>query len=161
MDRIAGWLERNRPPDRPPAVLHGDFHLDNCLFDAREPRLRAVIDWEMATIGDPLLDLGLLLALWGERPLAHPAMPTLQAVSPAAGAPDRDRLLARYEGAVGHQVHHLRYYRCLALFKLAAIVEAAWSQYLAGELRTDYAAALGRDVPALLAEACATAGLPA
>jgi len=50
---------------------------------------------------------------------------------------------------------------CLALFKLAAIVEAAWSQYLAGELRTDYAAALGRDVPALLAEACATAGLPA
>ena len=49
----------------------------------------------------------------------------------------------------------MRYYRCLALFKLAAIVEAAWSQYLAGELRTDYAAALGRDVPALLAEACA------
>jgi aminoglycoside phosphotransferase (APT) family kinase protein len=161
MDRIAGWLERNRPPDRPPALLHGDFHLDNCLFDAREPRLRAVIDWEMATIGDPLLDLGLLLALWGERPLADPAMPAIQAVSRAAGAPDRDRLLARYQDAAGHQVAHLRYYRCLALFKLAAIIEAAWSQYLAGELRTGYAAALGHDVPALLAEACATAGLPA
>jgi aminoglycoside phosphotransferase (APT) family kinase protein len=159
MARIAGWLEANRPPDRPPALLHGDFHLDNCLFAEDEPRLLAVIDWEMATIGDPLLDLGLLLALWGRRPLARLALPAIQAVSRAAGAPDRDALLARYEAVAGHPVRHLRYYRCLALFKLAAIIEAAWSQYLAGQLRTDYAAALGQDVPALLAEACAIAGL--
>lgn len=157
MDRVAGWLEVNRPPDGPPALLHGDFHLDNCLFAAASPRLLAVIDWEMATIGDPLLDLGLLLALWGRR--ANPGMPAIQAVSRRPGAPTREYLLARYEDAVGRRIERIRYYQCLALFKLAAIVEAAWSQYLAGQLATPYAAALEHDVPALLAEAAATAGL--
>jgi aminoglycoside phosphotransferase (APT) family kinase protein len=159
MDRIAGWLERNRPPDRPPALLHGDFHLDNCLFSTREPRLLAIIDWEMATIGDPLLDLGLLLALWGASPLGRPAIREIQAVSRMPGAPSRDYLLARYGEAVGCPVQHISYYECLALFKLAAIIEAAYSQYLAGDLRTPYAAALEHDVPALLDAACAIAGL--
>jgi aminoglycoside phosphotransferase (APT) family kinase protein len=159
MDRIAGWLERNRPPDRPPALLHGDFHLDNCLFSTREPRLLAIIDWEMATIGDPLLDLGLLLALWGASPLGRPAIREIQAVSRMPGAPGRDYLLARYGDAVGRPVQHVSYYQCLALFKLAAIIEAAYSQYLAGDLRTPYAAALEHDVPALLDAACAIAGL--
>ena len=159
MEAIAGWLERNRPPDQPPALLHGDFHLDNCLFAAGEPRLLAIIDWEMATIGDPLLDLGLVLALWGSRSIEPPAVPALQAISRADGAASRDQLLAHYEDAVGHPVKHLTYYECLAIFKLAAIIEAAYSQYLAGDLRTPYAAALEYDVPAMLAEACALAGV--
>ena len=159
MDRIAGWLEHSRPPDRPPALLHGDFHLDNCLYSTREPRLLAIIDWEMATIGDPLLDLGLLLALWGASPVGRPAIREIQAVSRLPGAPGRDQLLARYEEATGRPVEQARYYECLALFKLAAIIEAAYSQYLAGDLRTPYAAALEHDVPALLDAACAIAGL--
>jgi aminoglycoside phosphotransferase (APT) family kinase protein len=159
MEAIAGWLERNRPPDRPPALLHGDFHLDNCLFSVREPRLLAIIDWEMATIGDPLLDLGLMLALWGSRPLERPAMPALQAISRIAGSASRDQLLAHYEDTTGQPAGHLTYYECLALFKLAAIIEAAYSQYLAGDLRTPYAAALEHDVPAMLDEACALAGV--
>lgn len=157
MHRLAEWLERNQPPGSPPALMHGDFHLDNCLFSASEPRVLAVIDWEMATVGDPLMDLGLLLAFWGERPLIPPAMPFVQAVSRRPDAPPREHLLARYEDAVGRRVEHVRYYRCLAFFKLAAIIEAAWSQYLAGELRTEYAAALEHDVPALLTEALETA----
>jgi aminoglycoside phosphotransferase (APT) family kinase protein len=159
MDRIADWLTANRPQDRPPALLHGDFHLDNCLFSTETPRLLAIIDWEMATIGDPLLDLGLVLALWGSRPLERPAMPALQAISRTPGAADRDQLLAHYERATGHPVEHLTYYECLAVFKLAAIIEAAYSQYLAGDLRTPYAAALEYDVPAMLDEACALAGV--
>jgi aminoglycoside phosphotransferase (APT) family kinase protein len=159
MDRIADWLTANRPQDRPPALLHGDFHLDNCLFSTETPRLLAIIDWEMATIGDPLLDLGLVLALWGSRPLERPAMPALQAISRTPGAADRDQLLAHYERATGHPVEHLTYYECLAIFKLAAIIEAAYSQYLAGDLRTPYAAALEYDVPAMLDEACALAGV--
>ncbi|KAA9166338.1 phosphotransferase family protein [Amycolatopsis acidicola] len=157
LDRVATWLTDNRPDDGEPALLHGDFHLDNCLFSAREPRLLAVIDWEMATIGDPLLDLGLLLAFWGER--EHPGMPAIQAVSRLPGAPPREHLLARYREATGRGVEAIGYYQCLALFKLAAIVEAAWSQYLAGELNTPYAAALEHDVPALLDEAAAAAGI--
>ncbi|MDQ0382293.1 phosphotransferase family protein [Amycolatopsis thermophila] len=159
MDEVAEWLEGNRPPGSPPALLHGDFHLDNCLVSVREPRLRAVIDWEMATIGDPLLDLGLLLAFWGPRPIARPAMPAIQAVSRTPGAPGRDHLLARYEAATGRPAEHIEYYQCLAFFKLATIVEAAWSQHLAGELDTPYARALEHDVPALLEEAATLAGL--
>ncbi|PXY36223.1 phosphotransferase family protein [Prauserella flavalba] len=159
LPRVARWLEENRPDEGPPALLHGDFHLDNCLFSVDEPRLLAVIDWELATIGDPLLDLGLLLAFWGERP--RPGMPAIQAVSRLPGAPTREHLLARYRDAVGRPVENIGYYVCLALFKLAAIVEAAYSQYLAGELDTPYAAALEHDVPALLDEAAAAAGLGA
>lgn len=151
MAKVAGWLEHNRPPDRPPALLHGDFHLDNCLFSAHEPKLLAVIDWEMATIGDPLLDLGLMLAFWGER--ENPAMPAVQAVSRRPDTPGREHLLARYEDAVGQRIQHVNYYRCLAFFKLAAIVEAAWSQFLTGALTSEYAAALEHDVPRLLDEA--------
>ncbi|WP_326567127.1 phosphotransferase family protein [Amycolatopsis rhabdoformis] len=156
MPKIATWLDANKPQPSAPALLHGDFHLDNCLFDAHEPRLKAVIDWEMATIGDPLLDLGLLLALWGGR---GSAMPAVQGVSRAPGAPPREHLLQRYEQQVGRAIPQIRYYQCLALFKLAAIVEAAWSQYLTGELTSEYAAALEHDVPALLDEALDTAGL--
>ncbi|MCP2253780.1 putative kinase, aminoglycoside phosphotransferase (APT) family [Prauserella aidingensis] len=159
LERVADWLERNRPDDAAPALLHGDFHLDNCLVSAREPRLLAVIDWEMATIGDPLLDLGLLLAFWGERPVDPPGMPAIQAVSRAPGAPPREALLDRYEQAIGRPVRHVTYYRCLALFKLAAIVEAARSQRVAGDLDTPYARALEYDVPALLDEAAAVAGI--
>lgn len=159
MDDLAGWLEANQPVGAPAALMHGDFHLDNCLFSAVEPRLLAVIDWEMATIGDPLLDLGLLLAFWGRRPLARPAMPAIQAVSRLPAAPSREHLLARYEDAAGIRVDRIDFYQCLAFFKLAAIVEAAYSQYLAGQLRTEYAAALEHDVPALLAEASDIAGL--
>lgn len=159
MVRLAGWLERNKPAGSPPALLHGDFHLDNCLVSETSPTLLAVIDWEMATIGDPLLDLGLLLAFWGERPVTHCAMPAIQAVSRLPGAPSKEWMLARYETAIGARVPRIDYYQCLAWFKLAAIVEASYSQYLAGQLDTEYAAALGHDVPAMLAEASMIAGL--
>ena len=161
MDALADWLARRRPTDHPVGLLHGDFHVDNCLFSSVAPRLLAVIDWEMATVGDPLLDLGLLVAFWGERPVEHPGMSRLQAFSREPGAPGRGHLVARYERAVGRPVGDVDFYRVLALFKLAAIVEGAYAQYRTGDLDTPYAAALADDVPALLDEACAVAGVSA
>ncbi|MGD9985288.1 phosphotransferase family protein [Pseudonocardia sp.] len=161
MAPLARWLTDRLPGPAPTGFLHGDFHLDNCLFDADTPRLRAVIDWELATVGDPLLDVGLLLAFWGERPGAAVAMPAVQGVSRLPGAPPREHLLERYESAVGRPVGDLAYYRVLALYKLAAIVEGAYAQFRAGALDTPYAAALEHDVPALLDEAMACAGLAA
>ncbi|MGY1821926.1 phosphotransferase family protein [Geodermatophilus sp. SYSU D00079] len=161
MEALARWLEDHRPADPPPALVHGDYHLDNCLFSTAGPRLLAVIDWEMATIGAPLLDLGLLLAFWGPRPVTPCAMPRIQAVSRVPAAPPREHLLARYEQATGAAVPDLPYYQGLAFFKLAAIVEAAYTQHLGGQLQTEYAAALEDDVPALLEEAAATVGLGA
>jgi aminoglycoside phosphotransferase (APT) family kinase protein len=158
--QVGDWLERHRPAQWTPGVMHGDFHLDNCLFSAREPRLLAIIDWELATIGDPLLDVGLALAFWGERPVDPPAMPQVQGVSRLAGAGQRDSLAARYAERSGRSVEHLRWYMAMAFWKLAAIVEGAYAQYLGGRLTTDYARRLGEDVPRLLEEAAAFAGLP-
>lgn len=157
--QIGEWLEANRPEEWTPGLLHGDFHLDNCLCSAREPRLLAIIDWERATIGDPLLDVGLALAFWGTRPIDPPAMPQVQGVSRGAGGPEREELAARYAERSGRSVEHLSWYMALAFWKLAAIVEGAYAQYLDGRLTTDYARRLGDDVPRLLEEAAAAAQL--
>ncbi len=151
---VARWLEENRPPDGEPGILHGDFHVDNCLFAVEpKPRLAAVIDWEMSTIGDPLLDVGLFLAFWGPERGGSLGMPRVQAISRADGAPSRADLAARYERRSGRSLGHLPYYMALAFWKLAAIVEGAHAHFVAGRTDAPYAAALEHDVPALLAEA--------
>jgi aminoglycoside phosphotransferase (APT) family kinase protein len=113
----------------------------------------------MATIGDPLLDLGLLLAFYGDDRPARPAMPRVQAVTRIAGAPSRRELAERYARASGRSVQRLDYYMTLAFWKLAAIVEGAYAHHLAGRLDTPYARALEHDVPQLLEEAAGFAGL--
>ena len=159
-DQVADWLVAARPASAEPAVLHGDFHLDNCIVSRTPPaRVLAIVDWEMATIGDPLLDLGLLLAFWGPDRLERPAFPRIQGVSRIAGASSRQELADRYARASGRSLEHLPYYLALAFWKLAAIVEGAYAQLLDGQQDTDYARSLEHDVPALLAEAAGFAGL--
>jgi len=157
---VAGWLEENLPADGEPGILHGDFHVDNCLYRVEGgPRLNAVIDWELATIGDPLLDVGLFLAFWGSERSLPLAMPAVQAVSRLDGAPSRAELAARYESRSGRSLERLDWYLAFAFWKLAAIVEGAYAQHRAGTLDSAYAAALEHDVPALLREARAFAGI--
>jgi aminoglycoside phosphotransferase (APT) family kinase protein len=159
-ERVAAWLEANPPTAQEPALIHGDFHLDNCLFSLRPPaQVTAIIDWEMSTIGDPLLDLGLLLAFWGNERPARPAMPWVQALTRVPGAPPRADLADRYAAASRRSVEALPWYMALAFWKLAAIIESAYAQHLAGELDSDYARGLGFNVPALFAEAASFAGL--
>ena len=161
-EAVAGWLEQNLPaaPQRP-GLLHGDFHLDNCLWSTEAPELMAVIDWELSTIGDPLVDLGLCLALWGHRPVPVPALARIQAVSRVPGAPSVEELAERYAQRAGRPVTHLPFYRVLALWKLAAILEGAYAQHVGGQLDSEYARSLRADVPTLLDEAAAHAGVAA
>ena len=151
---VAAWLEANRPADVEPGILHGDFHVDNCLFASGPlPRLAAIIDWEMSTIGDPLLDVGLFLGFWGAEREQPMGMAWVQALSRVPGAPTRAELALRYERRSGRSLAALPYYMALAFWKLAAIVEGAHAHYVAGRTDAPYAAALEHDVPALLAEA--------
>jgi aminoglycoside phosphotransferase (APT) family kinase protein len=161
-DELADWLAANRPPDGEPGILHGDFHLDNTLMSRAAPiKVEAIIDWEMATIGDPLLDLGLLLGFWGPDRPDDPAMPRVQGVSRVHGAPTRAELAAAYQEKSGRSVEHVHWYMALAFWKLAAIVEGAYAQYVDGRLDSRYARELEHDVPALLREAAGFAGLSA
>jgi aminoglycoside phosphotransferase (APT) family kinase protein len=158
-EAVTRWLHDTVPQEQPAALMHGDFHLDNCLFATDQPDLLAVVDWEMSTVGDPLVDLGLCLAFWGPRRVSDPAMPRIQAVSREPGAPSRDELAERYAHRTGRDLTYLRWYEVFALWKLAVVIEPAYGQYLRGELSTDYAIALRSDVPGLLREAAAVAGI--
>lgn len=158
-ERLATWLAENLPPEQPPGIMHGDFHLDNCLLSVHRPEVLAVVDWEMATIGDPLVDLGLFLDFWSDRPCNPPAMARVQAVSRLGGAPSRELLIERYARRSGRDVSAIRWYEAFAFWKLAVVIESAWGQHVRGELDTEYSAALEYDVPCMFAEAEVRAGI--
>jgi aminoglycoside phosphotransferase (APT) family kinase protein len=153
MQDIGRWLLEQLPADGPVGVTHGDFHLDNSLCHPERPELLAVIDWEMATIGDPLTDLGLFLMFWGPRRAEPPGFVHVQAVTRIDGVASRRQLATRWSEAAGLPVDNLDYYLCFAFWRLAAIVEGAYGLYLEGKVDTPYARGLEYDVPALLREA--------
>jgi aminoglycoside phosphotransferase (APT) family kinase protein len=129
LEWVAPWLAEHTPTMGEPAILHGDYKLDNVIFGHGAPaHLAAVVDWEQATIADPLVDLGWMLALWdepGEEPLAG-----LPSVTQLPGFPRRDELAARYGGRTGRDLEHLTYYKVLSLFKLACILEGSYYRFV-------------------------------
>jgi aminoglycoside phosphotransferase (APT) family kinase protein len=154
------WLLAHCPPVAPVALIHGDFHLDNSLFQRDAPRLAAIIDWELATIGDPLADLGLALAFWGPRPVEKIGFSFVQQVTrDVPGVVSRESLAERWSKTTGIPADDLDYYRVFALWRLAAIVEGAFVLYRKGLVADAYSRNLEHDVPSLLAEAAQIAGL--
>jgi aminoglycoside phosphotransferase (APT) family kinase protein len=152
---LAAWLDANRPESGPATVVHGDYRLGNVMFAPAAPaRLAAVLDWELATIGDPLADVGYLLSTWAGSPLA------LTPVTRLDGFPGREELASRYAERSGRSVRDLDWYEALALWKSAVFCEAIYGRYLRGERGTDdpFGQALEHGVPALLDAAAAIAG---
>jgi aminoglycoside phosphotransferase (APT) family kinase protein len=152
---VAAWLDAERPESGPATVVHGDYRLGNVVFSASAPaRLAAVLDWELATIGDPLADVGYLLSTWEGSPLA------LTPVTRLEGFPDREGLAVRYAERSGRSVRDLGWYEALALWKSAVFCEAIYGRYLRGERGADdpFGRALERGVPGLLEAAAAIAG---
>lgn len=154
---LGDWLSRNLPADGPVGLVHGDYHLDNTLSHPDRPGLAAVIDWELATIGDPVADLGLFLMFWGPRDLDPPGFQHIQAVTRRRGIISRRALAERWGTATGYPLGNLDFYLCFAFWRLAAIVEGAYALYRQGKVDSAYARGLEYDVPALLAEAEAAA----
>jgi aminoglycoside phosphotransferase (APT) family kinase protein len=127
---VARWLEENRPPDAAPGIMHGDFHLNNVLLDTVEPRVAAIIDWEMCTVGDPLLDLGWLLVTWSQEPAV---MDVGGPFARAGGLPTRAELVEAYGSAGGREPVNVDWYTALAGFKLGIVLEGTKARASAGQ----------------------------
>ena len=128
VDAICAWLEANRPAGMQPGLIHGDFHLANVMFAPDSPELAAVVDWELATRGDPLLDLGWLTATWRDPDEGEHRV----AVAPWDGFPTLDEIVDRYLSATGRTAAEARWYSVLAPFKLGAILEGSHARACAG-----------------------------
>ena len=130
LDEASTWLRRNRPRNWEPGIMHGDFQFANVMFTHDVPaRLAAIIDWEMTTVGDPLLDLGWALIAW---PPEGADMEHAQYLD-LTGMPQREELLAHYEKVSGRSTEDIDYYVVLARWKLAIVLEGGYARFVAGD----------------------------
>ncbi|MFJ6248470.1 MULTISPECIES: phosphotransferase family protein [unclassified Streptomyces] len=161
VERIADWLVRNLPTSQAASVVHGDYRMGNLMFAPEAPaRVLGILDWEMATLGDPLADLGYLTATWSEA--GTPSTPLeLTPVTRAPGYLTRRRLADRYRSGTGLDLTALPWYQALALWKAAIFCEAIYARWQRGERPhdTDFGPSLETGVPRLLATAAQYAGL--
>jgi aminoglycoside phosphotransferase (APT) family kinase protein len=153
---LAAWLAASLPPSPPACVVHGDYRLGNVMLDPVEPRVLALLDWELATLGDPLADLGYLVACWSDGGSPCTVL-DLSPVTRSPGFPSRAELVARYAERSGRSVGALAWYEALALWKAAVFCEGLYGRVLRGETADAWTASLGEGVPALLQAAAATA----
>ena len=132
MDQTATWLKEHYPADSGAVIIHNDFKFDNMVLDPQDlTRVIGVLDWEMCSIGDPLMDLGVLLSYWME-----PGGPSFGAVpcflTSEPGSMTREEITARYAELTGRDVSNLDFYYTFGLFKLAVIVQQIYYRYKKG-----------------------------
>lgn len=135
LEKVAGWLDDNRPTIWRPGILHGDYHLANLMYAFDGPRVAAIVDWEMCTIGDPLLDLGWLMATWpGDDPYEATLAGPLGA---AGGLPSPAEVVAAYAertaATAGRDLSSINWYAVLACFKLGIVLEGTHARAYAGK----------------------------
>jgi len=138
MDQVINWLNERIPPetDLNATIVHNDFKLDNLMLDEHEPsRVVAVLDWEMCTVGDPLIDVGLLLTYWtmkgggkgGEQ------NSSLRAITNGPGWLRREEIIERYEKATGRDFSGIVFYETFARFKVAVVIQQIYFRYFQGQ----------------------------
>lgn len=160
MNRLGAWLLDNMPPAQSPVLLHNDFFLHNIMFDANDfGRVTAVFDWEMSTLGDPMIDLGIALSYWREQ-RDPPDLLAIEQGEPHTIKPDFLRpveLAEHYARKTGRDLSHLDYYRAWAHWKRATVVEQIYARYVRGQTTDGRFAALGTFAPTLARAAAAVA----
>lgn len=133
IERAAAWLASHLPDSPPPVLLHNDFKYDNLVLDPAElSRVVGVLDWEMSTVGDPLMDLGTALAYWVEPGDAAPLQQFTFGPTNLPGSPSRRELAERYADQRGLSLEALRFYYCFALFKNAVVAQQIYARFKKG-----------------------------
>lgn len=155
---VMAWLDANQPPDVAQRVIHGDWRFDNLVLDLAEPpRIVGVLDWEMSTVGDPLMDLGSSLAYWVTADDDEAFQLTRRQPSYLPGMPTRDQYVERYLTRTGLAVDDFRFYEVFGLFRLAVIIEQIWFRYRRGDTHNPAFAGFGAATTTLMDRATARA----
>jgi aminoglycoside phosphotransferase (APT) family kinase protein len=157
VERVGAWLADNLPASPPSTVVHGDFRLGNVMLSRDAPaRVVAIFDWEMATIGDPLADLGYLTTMWAQSD-DPPSKIELSTVTRQPGFPTRAELVARYEERSGRAMTDIRWYQALAVWKAIVFMEGNYKRAISGATDDPYLRAFGDGVVELAERAEAIA----
>ena len=130
---VMRWLDANRPDDVGSCIIHGDWRIDNMVFDLGQKKLVGVLDWELATVGDPLMDLGSALAYWIDKD-DEPMFASLRRQpSHLDGMPTRREFIAKYLELSGRKCDDFTFYEVFGLFRLTVIIQQIWARYKAGQ----------------------------
>ena len=152
MEKLGAWFLDHMPPAQAPALLHNDFYLHNLMFDARAPgNVVAVFDWEMSTLGDPMIDLGVALGYWRER--SDVELLEIAEIEPHTlkrGFLGREELANRYARRTGRDLSDLPFYQAWAHWKSATVGEQIYARFVRGQTTDPRFAVMGKGPPALV-----------
>jgi aminoglycoside phosphotransferase (APT) family kinase protein len=159
MDALAAWLREHLPADPTPAIVHGDFKLDNVMLDPGDVgRIVAVFDWEMSALGDPLVDVGIVLAYWS--PTAPPSQrDALTTVIDRPGYFTKPEIVERYAARSRRDLSGIRFYEIFAVFKIAVVIQQIYFRYVQGQTTDARFASFGARVEFLAQHAAQLAAL--
>jgi aminoglycoside phosphotransferase (APT) family kinase protein len=149
--KIQHWLLAHIPRTQSSTIVHGDFKLDNVMWDVTggTPRVIALFDWEMSTIGDPLADLGWMVTYWSDPDDTERRRGVVSSMESAPGYCRRGEMVELYEEKSGRAMHDFAFYEIFSLFKLAIILEGSYSRYLRGQADDPMFGTYGTRVPGI------------
>jgi aminoglycoside phosphotransferase (APT) family kinase protein len=138
MDELIRWLRERLPESPPPTVVHNDYKLDNLMLDADDPgRVEAILDWEMTTVGDPLVDLGCVLCYWPEAGDPAVRRDALSDITTRPGWFTRAQIVERYAQQTGRDISGLGYYEVFGIFKVTVVLQQIYFRYWRGQTRDE------------------------
>ena len=149
-EKLMAWLAANQPDDVDSCIIHGDWRIDNVVFDLANARIAGVLDWELATVGNPLMDLGSALAYWVDRDDERAFASLRRQPSHLPGMPTREEFLQRYLQLSGRKCADFTFYEVFGLFRLAVIIQQIWARFRAGQTTNPAFAGFGDAVNTLI-----------
>ena len=149
-EKLMAWLSANQPNDVDSCIIHGDWRIDNVVFDLENSRIKGVLDWELATVGDPLMDLGSALAYWVDRDDEAAFASLRRQPSHLPGMPTRDEFVQRYLELSGRKCNDFTFYEVFGLFRLAVIIQQIWARFRLGQTTNPAFAGFGAAVNTLI-----------
>jgi aminoglycoside phosphotransferase (APT) family kinase protein len=159
VEELATWLNEKLPESPPPTMIHNDYKLNNVLLDPADPtRITAVLDWEMATVGDPLSDIASLLVYW-TQPGESELMGGLRSVSSEDGFPRREEIKQLYARLSGRDLSDLDWYVAFAYFKVGVICQQIYFRWYNGQTHDDRFAGHGTVAANLIRQAARVSGI--